>query len=57
MHKAILDLTVAKARKRFSEGDCPSEPPDSVEHLEDAVIDLADQVANLKKIFVNPETD
>jgi hypothetical protein len=38
----ILDATVAKVRQRASEGDCPITAAYSVEHLETALLTLAD---------------
>lgn len=42
MHKMILDATIAKVRQRASEGDCPITAAYSVEHLETALLTLAD---------------
>lgn len=42
MLKMVLDSTIAKVRQRASEGDCPVTPAYSVEHLETALLTLAD---------------
>lgn len=42
MHKLILDQVVASVRRRVEQGDCPTEPAQSVETLELAVIQLAE---------------
>jgi len=46
MHKDLLELNVAAVRKRVSEGDCPIQPPLTVEMYEWVIVDLADALAN-----------
>lgn len=46
MHTALLNKTVDMVRQRAAEGDCPVTPAYSIEHLEDALITLADDGAH-----------
>lgn len=48
MHPAMLDVVIRRCRERYAAGDCPCDPPFSVEQLEDAVIELADTLAREK---------
>ena len=45
MHPVLADKIVESVRLRHSQGDCPTEPAQSVEMLEGAVLELADRPA------------
>lgn len=49
MHPKLLEAMVTSVRTRKAQGDCPVEPQLSVENLEDAVTDLADDIAAFKR--------
>ena len=44
MHPVLTDMIVKQVRQRRDEGDCPTIPAESVERLEDAIIDLASRL-------------
>lgn len=63
MHDLMLAEVVKRCRQRIAEGDCPSMPACPVEHLEEAVDQLAGMVerlhaktANLNLEINGPET-
>lgn len=41
MHEMMLNSVIERCLNRQQQGDCPSDPPFSVEQLEDAVVILA----------------
>lgn len=43
MHPTLADEIVKSVRKRISQGDCPTEPPQSIETLEGVIDELADR--------------
>jgi len=40
MHPMLLEKVIESVQKRVNQGDCPTEPPQSRESLEDAVLEL-----------------
>ncbi len=41
MHPLMLKSIVDTCRTRIADGDCPTQPPCAVEHLEEAIVELA----------------
>lgn len=56
MHPLMLAKVIERCRLRQSEGDHPSEPAFSSEVLEDAIVQLANQVLSLK-IKADPDDE
>lgn len=44
MHPALVSGIIKVCRARSTEGDCPTTSPESVERLEQCVIELANQI-------------
>ena len=55
MHTALLNLVISRCRRRIDAGDCPTEKGLPVETLEDAVVQLADQMATIQKTSENAQ--
>lgn len=45
MNRDLANSALAKIRQRISEGDCPTTPAYSVEHLEELVVHFASQAS------------
>lgn len=41
MHADLREAIIASVRRRFEQGDCPTEPAHTVETLEHVILDLA----------------
>lgn len=54
MHPALVIKIVESIQRRVAQGDCPTEPPQSVETLEGAVLELYAQTLRLQ-IALDPD--
>lgn len=55
MHPLLLEEIVALCKRRQSQGDCPLEPPASVETLEDAIVQLGAAVGVVAADYKHPQ--
>lgn len=49
MLKALRDVVIARVQQRVSEGDCPTIPAESVETLENVILDLIAETSPLSE--------
>ena len=57
MHLSALKAVLESVRRRVAQGDCPTEPPQSVETLEDALLSLEKREAQRRKILSAPDDE
>lgn len=53
MHPMMLAALVESVQRRVDQGDCPTEPPQHREHLEEAVLQLARDGGKFPLLFSN----
>lgn len=56
MHKLAVQRIVDSVQRRVAQGDCPTEPPQSRETLEEVIVELAKQRL-ARQIASDPDDD
>lgn len=56
MHKLAVERIIDSVQRRVAQGDCPTEPPQTVETLEEVICELA-RARLARKIATDPDED